>query len=141
MTVRRIILKRANLHPYQFRKAQSMFEEGFHYSQSYSTSILRETLTNFSFCRLILWTDEATFTRRDMSICIRYLHTQVGNNFQSELSVNVQTGVIDNLVIGLCIFPVRLHATYYLQFLIKKLPPLLVNVSLNIRRHMFTFRN
>lgn len=59
------------------------------------------------------------------------------SNFQSESSVIVWTGLIDNLAISSYVLPPRLNVANYLQFLMEELPSLSEDALLNVRRHMW----
>lgn len=138
------ILKREGLHPYHYQKVQCLLEADHNCRIVYSTWILRQSRQNFHFYKTVLWTDEASFTRHGI-LNLRNLHRWERENpkairtskFQHEFSVNVWAGLIDNLLLGPFILPMRLNADNYLQFLNEELPTLLEDVPLIIRRDMW----
>lgn len=93
---------------------------------------------------LILFTDEATFTRNGINNSRNdhrwsedNPHASVETNFQLKFSVNVWCGMIDNKLIGPFVLPERLTAARYLEFLRNELPILLEDIPLATRANMF----
>lgn len=101
---------------------------------------LREQENNQVFCKKILWTDEATFTRAGV-VNTHNLHVWGHENphetwdrsFQNQFKVNVWAGIINDQVCGPHIFPERLNAVHFHQFLENDLINLLEDVPLETR--------
>jgi hypothetical protein len=93
---------------------------------------------------VILFTDEATFTRDGINNS-RNVHTwsrdnpheTTVTNFQRRFSVNVWCGVIDNRLIGPFVFDDNLTGYTYGEFLQNELPGLLEDIPLTVRSQMY----
>jgi hypothetical protein len=86
-------------------------------------------------CGVILFTDEATFTRdgvnnsRNVHTWSHYNpHETTVTSFQRRFSVNVWCGVIDNRLIGPFVFDKNLTGDTYEEFLRNQLPGLLEDI-------------
>jgi hypothetical protein len=133
-------LRDAGLYPYHVQRVQHLKPgdparrlEFCHWSNA-----------NRRFYRLMLFTDEATFTRDGINNS-RNTHRWsqenpnaiVETNFQQRFSVNVWCGIIDDQVIGPFILEYRLTGQSYLAFLQNELPELLEDVPLATRAGMY----
>ena len=93
---------------------------------------------------VILFTDEATFTRDSVNNS-RNVHTwsqdnpheTIVTNFQRRFSVNVWCGVIDNRLIVPFVFDNNLTGDTYKAFLRNELPGLLEDILLKVRSQMY----
>jgi hypothetical protein len=93
--------------------------------------------TNCQLLLLILFTDEATFTRKGINNTRnshRWSHDNphgtVKTNFEHHFSIEVRCGTIDDLLIGLVILDDRITGQNYLDFLQNGLPEQLEDVPL-----------
>ena len=95
--------------------------------------------------QMILWTDEATFTRRGRLLNMRDEHLWMHGNpyamredrFQNQFCVNVWIGIINNRLIGPFFLSDRLNGEYFLHFLQEELPILLEDLPLNVRQQLW----
>lgn len=99
---------------------------------------------NCRFFRLILFTDEATYSREGINNTrnSRWLseenpHATVQTNFRHCLSANVWCGIIDNLLIDPIILEHGLTGRNYLEFPRNELPGLIENGSSATRNDMY----
>ena len=100
--------------------------------------------TNRQLLPLIIFTDEATFTRNGINKTRNSHwwshespHGTVETNFQSCFSVNVWCGMIDDVLIGPVILDGRMTGQNYLDFMQNELPEQLENVPLTTRIAMY----
>lgn len=127
--------------PYHLQPVQHLLPEDGPRRINFSTWILRSVERDNGFLSKIIWTDEATFTRRG-KVNFHNLHVWSHENpheirpraFQTEFSVNVWLGVQDNQLCGPHFLPPRLNAQEFLNFLDNDLPDCLENIPLNRRR-------
>ena len=96
--------------------------------------------SNRQLLPLILFTDEATFTRNGINnTCNSHQwshkspHGTVKTNFQCRFSINVWCGMIDDMLIGPVILDDRKTGQNYLDFLQNELPKELEDVPLATR--------
>lgn len=99
---------------------------------------------NRQLYRVIMFSDEATFTRdginnmHNMHIWAdENPHATVESHFQHRFSVNVWCGVVCDQLLGPFIFPGNLNGQMYGNFLLQELPQLLDDVPLETRRQMY----
>jgi len=92
----------------------------------------------------ILFTNEATFThnginntRNSHNWAQDNPHGTAETNFQTQFSVNVWCGIINDMLIGPVIVEDRMTGDSYLHFLQNDLPEQLEDVPLDTRRHMY----
>jgi hypothetical protein len=92
----------------------------------------------------ILFTDEATFTRNGINNtrnshnwAQENPHATVQTNFQTRFSVNVWSGMINDMLIGPVIIDDRMKGDSYLHLLQNDVPVQLEDVPLDTRRHMY----
>ena len=136
------VLKRNLLHPYHAQKVQELLPEDLDRRVTFCRFILRQEI---HFQKKILFTDEASFTRRGITNVHNYHEYSdvnpklaVPRHFQREFSINVWIGIIDRYLIGPVIMPNRLNGDNYLDFLQNTLPDLLEDLPLQLRReHWF----
>ena len=106
--------------------------------------MLDKQTENQDFLNDLLFTDEATFTRRGVfNWKNNHLwdsenpHALKERHFQHEFKVNIWCGVISGFFIGPFELPPNLNGPLYLNFLEQQLNPLLEDVPLAIRRNMW----
>ncbi|EZA57144.1 hypothetical protein X777_01750, partial [Ooceraea biroi] len=94
------------------------------------------------FSSMILWTDEATFTRRGIFNshnshvwAHNNPHTTRQRNFQHEFRCNVWMGMLHDRLIGPFFLPDRLNGESFRRFLSNDLPILMENVPLQFRQN------
>lgn len=134
------ILKTELLHPYHHTRVQDLLPQDLPTRLHFCRWLLNEHNNDSTFLSRVLFTDEATFTRRGM-LNTRNSHTWSDENphvaktthFQHEFSVNVWCGIIGDHLLGPYELPTRLNAESYLNFLEHVLPTLLENIPLNLR--------
>jgi len=100
--------------------------------------------TNRQLLPLILFTDEAAFTRngiKNTRNSHRWSHDNphciVDTNYQSRFSINVWCGMIDGMLTGPLILDDRMTGQNYLDFLQNGLPEQLQDVPLTTRTAMY----
>jgi len=100
--------------------------------------------TNRQLLPLILFTDEATFTRNGINNrrnshrwSYKNPHGIVETNFQRSFSINVWCGMIDDMLIGPVILDDSVTGQNYLDFLQNELPKQLEYVPLATRIAMY----
>ena len=132
-------LKWQGLKPFHLQHVQHLKPEDLERRLVYCTWLQN----NPQIKEVILYTDEATFTRAGL----RNIHNEhwwsednphktTETNFQHRFSVNVWCGIIDDQLIGPHIFEESLTGEVYSSFLVDDLPALLEDVSLAKRRKM-----
>lgn len=92
------------------------------------------------FHHKVLWTDEASFTRRGV-VNYHNLHVWAQENpheirpksFQQEFSVNVWLGVIDDTLCGPHFLPPRLNAVSFHEFISNNMVDILDDVNIDVR--------
>ncbi|CAK9820332.1 hypothetical protein ANTPLA_LOCUS10558 [Anthophora plagiata] len=137
-------LMEEGLHPYKYVRMQTLHPEDYIRRMEYSRWLLGEIERNPSFCRYILWTDEALFTREG---CFNAHNSHVWDDEnpiairtharQERWLVNLWAGICDNFVIGPYILPEKLNGATYQHFLEHVLPNLLEEIPLEIRKNMY----
>jgi len=137
-------LRKNGRRPYHLQPVQYLMQEDGPRRREYCSWLLRSIQIDHLFLRKILFTDEATFTRRGV-VNFHNLHVWGNVNphqvrprtFQQEFSVNVWIGVIGNHLIGPHFLPPRLNSHLFLQFLENDLGNYLEDVPLNVRQQMW----
>lgn len=137
-------LKEQLLHPYHVQKVHAMSPDDYPARLQYSNWFIQQHNQNLNFSKLILFTDEAGFTR-DGIINSHNLHfwadenphAIIQNKHQQRFMVNVWAGIIGNNLIGPFVLEERLNGEIYLQFLQQNLNNLLEDVPLDRRMQMW----
>jgi hypothetical protein len=143
MTIWRV-LKYYQLHPYHLQRVQGLGEVDFAPRIAFCNWLLHKCAINPNFPSLILFTDEASFTRNGI-INFHNLHIWQDENphavirsrYQQQFSINVWGGIIGDFIIGPFFLPGRLTGAFYRQFLETHLPELLECIPLAIRASMW----
>lgn len=110
--------------PYHLQPVQNLRPEDGPRRQNFCNWLIGSTRRDAMFLRKILWTDEATFTRRGV-VNYHNLHVWAQENphairpksFQTEFSLNVWIGIIDDNLCGPYFLPHRLNSALFLDFL------------------------
>lgn len=128
-------------HPYHIQRVQHLLPQDMRCRRIFCEWVLNHAENHVTFTKKILWTDEATFTRKGM---LNQRNSHIWShenpravreyNFQHEFQCNVWLGVLDDTVIGPYFLPHRLNAELFLAFLENDFHDLLENVPLNTRR-------
>lgn len=141
-TIRRT-LRRDGRHPYHICRVQELLPGDFERRIQFCQWFINTAQLDRQHWQMILWTDEATFTRRGI-LNMRNEHLWLHENpfamredrFQHQFSVNVWIGIINNRLIGPFFLPNRLNGEYFLHFLQEELPVLLEDLMLNVRQRL-----
>lgn len=138
------ILHAEKLYPYHLNPVQHLLPADLPARLQFCRFLLNSHNNDPAFINRILFTDEATFTRRGVlnwrnnhSWELDNPHLTIERHFQQEFSINIWCGIIDNVIIGPYELPGRLNGNQYLQFLQNDLPNLLDDVPLNLRQNMW----
>lgn len=142
MTVWRT-LKADGRYPYHKQKTQELLPEDYPKRIQYCEWLLLQQAEDPRFTNKILWTDEATFTRKGIFNSRNYHvwahenpHAIHVSSYQHEFSLNVWLGILDNRLIGPLFLPARLNADGFLNLLNNEFNPLLDDVTLRQRQQM-----
>lgn len=138
------VLHTEKLHPYHYSPVQHLLPTDLPARLQFCQLLLNNHNHDPTFINRILFTDEATFTRRGV-FNWRNNHTwEVENphltrerHFQQEFSINIWCGIIGDFIIGPYELPTRLNGNQYLQFLQNSLRDLLDDIPLNLRQNMW----
>ncbi|XP_076667502.1 uncharacterized protein LOC143368553 [Andrena cerasifolii] len=143
MTVHRT-LRENMLHPYSYVRVQHLHPGDGDQRVEYSVWLLGEVQRNPSFCKYILWTDEALFNREgcfnshnrhlwsdENPLALRTRAAQV------RWSINVWAGICGEYIVGPYMLPDRMDGPAYKVFLEHVLPDLMNHIPNEIRRNMF----
>ena len=106
--------------------------------------LIEKQSNDATFLKRILFTDEATFTRRGV-FNWRNNHTWEQENphlirehhFQNEFLINIWCGIINNFIVGPYEMPARLNGEDYLHFLQNHLSDELDELPLDTRQDMW----
>ena len=138
------VLHQEHLHPYHIARVPSLGPADFAPRVDFCQWILQRCAEDPAFLQLILFTDEATFSRDGVFNChnshmwaVENPHGVRERAFQERFSVNVWAGIINGRLIGPYLLPARLTGANYLIFLQEILPELLQDIPLGIRQHMW----
>lgn len=138
------ILHTEKLHPYHFNPVQNLLPTDLPARLQFCQFLLHKHTQDPMFINKILFTDEATFTRRGVFNWHNNHAWELENprltrerHFQHEFSVNIWCGIIGDFIIGPFQLPTRLNGDQYLQFLNRDLINLLDDVPLNVRQGMW----
>lgn len=138
------IFRKEGLHPYHFTPVQNLLPADLPRRLEFSHFFRTQQNRNPLFLNNILFTDEATFTRRGV-FNFRNMHAWDMENphliterhFQHEFKINVWCGIIGDYVVGPYELPSNLNGNSYLNFLQNELGGLLEHVPLNLRQNMY----
>ena len=123
--------------PFHLQPVQNLHPGDAERRVTFCEWLLHESENNHGFLHKILWTDEASFTRRGV-VNYHNLHVWAHDNpheirprsFQNEFSVNVWIGILHSNVCGPYFLPPRLNSELFYEFLNTSLHDLLEDVPL-----------
>ena len=132
-------LRKDHRKPYHLQPVQNLIPEDGPKRLNFCNWLINSVQRDAAFLSKILWSDEATFTRRGV-VNYHNLHVWAHENphairprsFQREFSVNVWLGVINDNLCGPHFLPNRLNSDHYLEFLQNYLFQHLEEVPLNL---------
>lgn len=137
------IIHRENLYPFHFSPVQNLLPADEPLRLQFCQNLLQRANNDPLFVNTILFTDEATFTRRGIFNWRNNHYYDTVNphvtrerHFQHEFSINIWCGIVGNHLIGPFVLPRILNGDAYLAFLQNDLPQLLEEIPLNIRGRM-----
>lgn len=138
------VLNEQLLHPYHVQKVQELLPTDPPMRLTFCQFIRNKRIRDPNFCRKILFTDEACFTRSGVTN-LHNEHIYSDENphaikvahHQHQFKLNIWAGIIDRYLIGPIVIPDRLDGNIYLNFLQDTLPMLLENLPLLLRREMW----
>lgn len=142
-TVQRILADE-QLHPYHYRQVQALQPDDFPARQQFCEWLINRHENDPNFVSSILWTDESYFSRdgvfnmhNNHQWALQNPHTVRVHAHQQRFGLNVWAGILGNFLIGPFVFPERLSADIFRDFLQNDLDDLLENVPLAVRRRMW----
>lgn len=138
------ILRKEKLYPYHFTPVQNLLPQDPAARLRFSQFLQTKQNEDRNFLDKILFTDEATFTRRGV-FNWRNNHLWDSENphairerhFQHEFKINIWCGMISDFFIGPFVLPPNLNGQLYLDFLEQNLNELLEDVPLELRQNMW----
>lgn len=132
------------LYPYHLQRVQCLRPEDYPRRVEFCEWLLQRHRQDQEFISKILFTDEATFTRRGIANYHNYHiwadenpHQTRNARFQEEFSINVWLGICGDHLIGPHLLPSRLSGVSFLSFLENDLPGLLEDLPLALRQTMW----
>uniref|UniRef100_V5GHS2 Transposable element Tc3 transposase n=3 Tax=Anoplophora glabripennis TaxID=217634 RepID=V5GHS2_ANOGL len=135
------ILHKEKLYPYHFRPVQQLMPQDPPGRFRFAQFLRRQQNADPTFYNKILFTDEATFTRRGVfnwrnshSWELENPHLPREQHFQHEFSINIWCGILSDNILGPFVLPRPLNGENYLNFLTNDLPLVLENIPLNLRQ-------
>lgn len=133
-----------NLYPYHFTPVQNLRPIDRSTRLQFANFFQRQQQIDPLFVVKILFTDEATFTRRGVfNFRNKHLwesenpHAVAERHFQEEFKINVWCGILGDHILGPYELPSNLNSDAYLNFLQNGLTNLLDDVPLNLRLNMY----
>lgn len=138
------ILKKENFHPYHFTPVQNLLPRDLPRRLQFCQRILNQHNGDQNFIKNIMFTDEATFTRRGIFNWRNSHYWEEENphalkerHFQHEFKLNIWCGIIGDKLLGPYVLPPNLNGGSYLFFLQNTLSDILDDLSLDIRSKMW----
>ncbi|KAJ8918518.1 hypothetical protein NQ315_015225 [Exocentrus adspersus] len=130
-------LNKEGLHPYHFTPVQNLLQTDFPARQDFAHFCRLQQNADPMFLNKVLFTDEATFTRRGVfnfrnkhAWDLENPHLVSERHFQHEFKIKVWCGLIDNYLLGPFELPPNLNGKLYLEFLQTQLPNYLDDLPL-----------
>lgn len=137
-------LRDDGLYPYHVQKVQALVPGDAERRVEFCEWLQQKCAQIPDFLKLVLFTDEAGFTRNGVfntrnTHCwsVENPHAIVERRHQRQFSINVWAGIVDGQLIGPYVLPNRLNGRSYLDFLQTVLPNLLDDVPLATLRSMW----
>lgn len=138
------ILKKFKLRPYKPDLVHHLRAGDSERRLLFIAWVLVKIEDNPHFLKNVLWTDESKFTnngvinkQNNRFWASNNPHWALETNFQTVWGTNVWCGILGDSIIGPYFYDGTLNGRRYLDFLCNNLPPMLENVSLNIRENLF----
>ncbi|KAJ8960006.1 hypothetical protein NQ318_009442 [Aromia moschata] len=138
------ILHEQQLRAYHYSPTQILLPGDFLARMQFWEFILRRNRQDAYFVTKILFTDEATFTRRGIfnrKSCHIWADQNPNANwvrhFRHEFKINIWCGIIGDYLEGPFELPAKLNGQDYLNFLQENLVDLLEEVPLDVRANMW----
>lgn len=138
------ILKREELHPYHYTPVQNLLPQDLPARLQFAQFLQNKQNGNPDFLDTILFTDEATFTRRGIfNWKNNHLwdsqnpHAKRETHFQHEFKINIWCGIICDYLIGPFELTTNLNGPLYLDFLQEHLHEVLEDIPLALRQNMW----
>lgn len=143
MTVWRL-LREQQLYPYHLQRVQALSPADYPARLMFCQWFLQQCAMNPNFGALVLFTDEATFTRDG----IQNLHNQhvwadmnpnamIAASHQQRFHINIWAGIVGDSLFGPFVLPNRLNGHNYTRFLSEELSNYLDNMPLASRALLF----
>ena len=138
------VLQEQNLHEYHLQKVQGLGPNDFAPRVRFVQCFLLRSIVNPAFPALVLFTDEACFTRDGYFNSINS-HIWDDENpqavfirvHQARFNVNIWGVILGDYLLGPISIPDRLNGADYLELLQNTLPLLMEEIPLAIRREMW----
>lgn len=138
------VLHEQLLYPYHFQKVQHLLPDDFPSRSNFCQWFINQTALARDFPSMILFSDEASFTRTGI-FNNQNMHAWDEENphvlwrqgYQHRFSINVWCGIISDFIVGPHVFHGHLTGPGYRDFLEQELPVLLEDVPLAKRRGMW----
>ena len=138
------IFHQEKLYPYHFTPVQNLLEADLPARLQFARFCRAQQNRDPMFLNKVLFTDEATFTRRGVfnfrnkhAWDIENPHLVAERHFQHEFKINIWCGIFDNYFFGPYELPPNLNGALYLNFLQTQLGEFLEDVPINLRQNMF----
>lgn len=138
------ILHDHQLYPYHIQRVQALLPRDFPQRINLCQWFLGKLAENPQFLNLVLFTDEASFSKCAITNfhnnhiwSVENPHAVSERHFQYQFSLNVWAGIVGDYLIGPFFLPLRINGETYQHFLENELPPLLDDVPLETRRRMW----
>ena len=138
------ILRENMLYPYHIQRVQALLPTDFPPRIEFCQWLLQKMVEIPQLLMLILFTDEASFSRNAIRNyhnnhlwCDENPHAIFEDRFQHQFSLNVWIGIVADCLIGPVFLPARLTGEIYRHFLEHTLPGFLENVPLALRHAMW----
>lgn len=138
------ILRENLLYPYHIQRVQALLPDDFLPRIAFCEWLLYKMIQIPQLLMLILFTDEASFSRNAIRNfhnnhlwCDENPHAIFEDRFQHQFSINVWIGIVGDCLIGPVFLPGRLTGEVYRNFLEHTLPGFLEEVPLAIRNAMW----
>lgn len=132
------------LFPYHIQRVQALLDRDFSPRIAFCQWLQQSISKNSQLLSLILFTDEASFSKNAiMNFHNNHVwaeenpHEICEDRFQYQFSLNVWVGIVGDFLIGPVILPGTLTAEVYRNFLDDRLPELLEDIPLAMRKVMW----
>ena len=119
----RSVLNGNHYHPYHFQRVQALNPKDYERWVQFAEWYLNKELQNPNFSELVLFSNEAAFTRSGLFNLNNNYKWQLNNPhivrehaYQQRYSINVWAGILHNSIIGPCIMPSPLNGNNYRVF-------------------------